>query len=179
MNINYWDSIITNATVLGDVEITILFSLLLSIWLLLKRKRKEFIWMNLVIYGGIVLNLALKLVFNRERPGEERMLEVFGYTFEVASYSFPSGHTMRITLLVLFIGYLLLNLFALTFQKLFFVISIGVFLVFIVAYSRVYLDYHYISDSIAAIIISVIFFSGMLLIRMKMMLPVYPGRSIY
>src|SRR5699024_9093330 len=43
----------------------------------------------------------------RTRPGDEaEMIEVFNYTFELQSYSFPSGHAMRASILFLFLIYL-------------------------------------------------------------------------
>ncbi|WP_161784648.1 hypothetical protein [Halalkalibacter okhensis] len=41
------------------------------------------------------MNFGLKLLYQRERPGVEREIEVFGNSLDLISYSFPSGHTMR------------------------------------------------------------------------------------
>src|SRR5699024_11275784 len=55
----------------------------------------------------VFLNLALKLLIHRERPGDEaKYIDVFNYQLEMQSYSFPSGHTMRATIFFLFLIYL-------------------------------------------------------------------------
>lgn len=56
-------------------------------------------------FGGIALNYLLKLAFQRERPGEMSYIEIFGYSLELASYSFPSGHTMRSVIFFAFLMY--------------------------------------------------------------------------
>lgn len=167
-----WYYLMNYATMLGAVELTVLVSLLLSAFMLIKGKIKEIFWVNIVIYGGVAFNFLMKLVFQRERPGDERLLEAFGFSFEMASYSFPSGHTMRITLLVLALGFFILQITSLSFWNRIFIILSGILLILLVASSRVYLDYHYVSDSVAAITLALVYFSGMIWLRRKMNLSI-------
>ncbi|MDQ0257314.1 undecaprenyl-diphosphatase [Evansella vedderi] len=145
-------------TYLGSSEFIILLMLITIIALIIfKRDWFNSIFILWLTVGGIVLNFGLKILFQRERPGEMSYIEVFGISMEIASYSFPSGHTMRSVLLFSFFIYLSytylkntsLRLASYTFCLL---LIIGVFL------SRVILDAHFPTDIIAAICVSISWF---------------------
>ena len=97
----------------------------------------------LVVPGGILLDLLLKIAFHRHRPSFAESFLIFD------GYSFPSGHTMAATLL-----YGVLAAFA--------VIALetwdwrvgavlGAFvMVLMVGFSRVYLGTHCLSDVLGA-----------------------------
>ncbi|WP_244516829.1 phosphatase PAP2 family protein [Alkalicoccus daliensis] len=165
MKTEFLDSFMIYVTFLGAVELSIIAAALLSILLVVYRKIKEAVWINIVIIGGIAYNFILKLFINRERPGESKFIEAFGVNFEMASYSFPSGHTMRITLLMLVLTFLLFKLVPLQTKSKNWVLSIGGILILLVAFSRIYLNYHYISDAAASILLGGIFFYFMTKIR--------------
>src|SRR5699024_8138388 len=100
------------------------------------------------------------------RPGEEKFIEVFNYAFEIPSYSFPSGHTMRSTILILLLIYFILQLLRSTFAK-GIVYIVGVLAIVGVAISRVFLEAHYLSDTLAAISISAVWYCICLLLYRK------------
>lgn len=172
MNLEWFDSLMIYATFLGAIELSFAATILSSLLLILYRKMKDAIWLNLVIFGGVVYNFVLKVLISRERPGEERLIEAFGVNFEMASYSFPSGHTMRITLLLLSLTFLLFQFFPIQTAGKRWILSIGCSLILLVAFSRVYLNYHYVSDTAAAILLSLIFFYSMTKFRTRMNLSV-------
>src|SRR5690625_5700755 len=89
------------------------------------------------------------------RPGDEaEMIEVFNYTFELQSYSFPSGHAMRASILFLFLIYLAVY----SFRNI--PLKIGLIILYIsillsIALIRIMLDAHYATDVIVAVIVSI------------------------
>ncbi|MGA9288652.1 MAG: phosphatase PAP2 family protein [Anaerobacillus sp.] len=106
----------------------------------LKEKWKAlFLW--IALGGGWLLNLGLKLFFQRERPSIQHLVEVGGY-------SFPSGHAMVSTIFYGMLGYLIWTevqrrkaSWSVPIISLLLILSIGL--------SRVYLGVHYPSDVIA------------------------------
>lgn len=119
-----------------------------GLYLLLQRQIATFAALALVVYGGLLLNGGLKLLFQRARP-------VFGDGIEpplamLSTYSFPSGHASGSTV---FYGFLLMMLFTRTAHhgwRVAAVVGASV-MVLLVAYSRVYVGAHFLSDVVAAI----------------------------
>lgn len=98
--------------------------------------------------GGMVLNVALKYVFQRARPVfEEPMVTL-------ATYSFPSGHTTAATCFYgLLASYLVIARPAWSVRA--GTVAFCLTMVLLVAFSRVYLGAHYVSDVLAAMAESV------------------------
>ncbi len=108
--------------------------------------RKQHYWVlavGVVVPGGMVLNVLLKYVFQRARPSFDDPL------LTLATYSFPSGHTVNAALL-----YGLIGCWAVVHHR-----SIGARLVAVagagamvalVGVSRMYLGVHYLTDVLAA-----------------------------
>lgn len=98
-----------------------------------------------MIYGGMLLNVWLKAVFQRARPHFDDPLLV------IDSYSFPSGHTMAATV---FYGALAAIIFTrVTDWRWRCVIIFGAtFMIALVGFTRIYLGVHYLSDVAAAMI---------------------------
>jgi undecaprenyl-diphosphatase len=109
------------------------------------RKRSRY-WLErilITVVGAMVLNEILKFVFYRKRPD-------FGHPLlQLSSNSFPSGHTVSVT--VFFGMVILLTRF---FNKSKFVraavTSASLVMIFLVAASRIYLGVHYFSDVVGA-----------------------------
>jgi undecaprenyl-diphosphatase len=122
----------------------------ISIWgvilaLALARMR-EWYWMLAValsVAGGLALNVLLKHAFERARPRFDDSL------VSLDSYSFPSGHTAAATV---FYGVLAAFLVSRYRQKrLRALIVVGaIAAIMLVAFSRIYLGAHYLSDVVAA-----------------------------
>ena len=112
-----------------------------SVFLLWKRRWYELLALALVVPGGLLLNLLLKMAFARGRPDWGDV--------DLIGYSFPSGHTMAATLF-----YGLLGVFFVLRVKSWWWRASAVVLAFtiicVVGFSRIYLGAHYFSDVVAA-----------------------------
>lgn len=144
-------------SLIGSSEVVLLLTFGIAAILALKRKWFYTLFFLTVSVGGVAVNFILKVIFQRERPGEMSYIEVFNLSLEIPSYSFPSGHTMRATILLLFLIYISYHFIKHTVIKSFsyiacFITMIGV------ALSRLFLDAHFLSDTLAAISMSVLWF---------------------
>lgn len=102
------------------------------------RRRGQAVLFVTVIVGTISSNELLKLYFQRERPVIHRIIDAGGL-------SFPSGHTMMAVSLYAIIAYVLWqNLKSSSSRVL--LILFAVFMIFMIAVSRIYLGVHYPSD---------------------------------
>lgn len=108
-------------------------------------QRKERGWLLLAavcVPGGMLLNELIKLVFQRSRPVFEQPLVT------LTSYSFPSGHAAAATVL-----YGLIACYAMTRTRSIVARAAALLsalaLVAVVAFSRLYLGAHYLSDVLA------------------------------
>ncbi len=146
------------ASIIGSSEVIMLITIAIGVFFLIKRNWHHFFFFFVLSVGGVILNLALKMLIQRARPGDEaKFIEVFNYTFELQSYSFPSGHAMRASILFLFLIYLAIY----TLKNV--PLKIGLIIVYLgvlisVALSRIMLDAHFATDVIGAIIVSIAWF---------------------
>src|SRR5699024_226453 len=149
-------SIMKVASIIGSSEVIMLITVAIGLYFLIKRHWRHFFFFLSV--DCVILNLTLKMLIQRARPGDEaEMIEVFNYTFELQSYSFPSGHAMRASILFLFLIYLAVYSFRNIPLKIgLIIIYIGILLS--VALSRIMLDAHYATDVIGAVIVSISWF---------------------
>jgi len=109
-------------------------------------KRRERFWVAVLwlsVYGGWALNKILKLIFHRTRPQFSDTVQT------LTSYSFPSGHTMAAT-----VFYGALAMFFISRNKHWparvIAAAFAIAMILLVAFSRVYLGAHYLSDVLAA-----------------------------
>lgn len=152
---------------LGSSEVILLVTFVMAVIFAIKRNWIFTLFFLTVSVGGVALNLILKLLFQRERPGGEvSNIEVFDFSLEIPSYSFPSGHTMRITILLLFLIYISYRFIQ---SKGLRVASYVVYILTMVgvALSRLFLEVHYLSDTLGAMSVSVVWFCFCLLIFKK------------
>ena len=121
---------------------------LLALFFWRARARYWLLALLVSVPGGMLLNVLLKSVFQRARPVFEQAL------VNLATYSFPSGHTAAATLFYGVLGsYLVMTR---TGWRLRLAIVAGcTLMVALVAFSRVYLGAHYVSDVLAAMAESV------------------------
>ncbi len=113
-------------------------------------RRKAHYWLAslaLAVPGGLLLNVLLKYIFQRPRPSFENPV------LTLSTFSFPSGHASGA---VLFYGMLAAYLVCLTplWGRRALVVAGAVLMVALVAFTRVYLGVHFLSDVLAAMAVS-------------------------
>lgn len=103
----------------------------------------------LVVQGGMLLNLLAKQAFHRSRPLFDDPIVT------LTTYSFPSGHVVASTV---FYGVLAALLVSHTpsWRRAFCILLTALAMVLLVAFSRMYLGAHYLSDVLAAFLEGII-----------------------
>lgn len=113
--------------------------IIISIYLLLKRKIDILYFVLTTSIGGFIVDLILKYAFARERP------DMILHLTYVTSKSFPSGHSMMSAAIYLSLASIIArtqNNFTI---RLYLIISASI-LTFLIGLSRIYLGVHYPSD---------------------------------
>lgn len=150
--------IVSIMSLFGESEIILILTVLVGLGLLIRFRWRQLFFFFVVSVGGVALNLVLKLLIHRGRPGDEaKYIDVFNYQFELQSYSFPSGHTMRAVIFFLFIMYLAFYYLRSASKKFVFYLISGL-LIIGVAVSRVMLEAHFLTDVLGAIFIGTAWF---------------------
>ena len=131
-------------TQFGGVIILVTITIL-SLIIIKNKKVKIAICSNLVIIS--LLNWVLKVIVQRPRPNEFRLIDESGY-------SFPSGHSMVSMAFYGFIMYLIYKKVENKYLKWGLITFLGI-LIICIGISRIYLGVHYTSDVLAGFIISI------------------------
>jgi membrane-associated phospholipid phosphatase len=107
------------------------------------REWRRLVTLAVCLAGGLALNVAMKLAFHRARPTFDQPL------LTLSSYSFPSGHVVGSTIMY---GLAVAWVFTRTPRFAWRALAIGAAAVAIalVAFTRLYLGVHYLSDVGAA-----------------------------
>ena len=117
---------------------------LFALYLLWKRERWWLLALLLAVPGGMLLNVGMKYAFHRERPHFDDPLVT------LSTFSFPSGHTLAATVFYgTLAAYLLVRLPATGARCA--VLGAAALLITLVAFSRMYLGAHFLSDVLAAV----------------------------
>ena len=108
--------------------------------------RREWYWIAFValtVPGGMLVNTLTKFAFHRQRPSFDDPLVT------LASYSFPSGHTMAATLFYGTLVTILMPRVPVWAHK--WLVAAAAVMIVLVGTSRIYLGAHFLSDVLAAI----------------------------
>lgn len=127
-----------NSTI-GSGAMALLFGVVLA-------RMREWYWMItlfLAVAGGAILNVMLKYAYERARPHFDDPL------IHLESFSFPSGHTAGAVLLYGVLAAFLVSRFYDRGIRAA-IVAGAIFMVALVAFSRMYLGAHYFSDVVAA-----------------------------
>lgn len=135
----------------GTIAVSIYF-ILLGASLIWKHKAFWFKILLLVMPSGMLINVLAKHAFQRARPYFENPL------LTLTTYSFPSGHVAASTLLYRFLAAGAIWLTGNWSRRVLVVMS-AFALILLVAFSRMYLSVHYLSDVLAGFMEGIAWFS--------------------
>ncbi len=150
-------------------------------FLWLARRRAEAAWLTASIVGASVANALIKLIVDRPRP------TVVDHLANVSNASFPSGHAMISTAILLTVGVMLAETQKTAVARTYLMAGAGVLSV-LIGVSRIYLGVHWPTDVLAgwcfgAVWALVVFAANRALRRRAARLPVLEadparGRSV-
>lgn len=140
------DALMLEITALGTGMVVMMIVGIAALFLSLTRHKYSALLLLVATGGGLVLNAALKLFFDRPRP------QVFEWGTDAASSSFPSGHAMSAAIVYSTVAYLAARLHKQVWARWITLLVAGIIIVLICA-SRMYLGVHYPSDVIAGAMI--------------------------
>jgi undecaprenyl-diphosphatase len=129
-------------TALGGRTMLLAVTLFAIGYLALEGKHGAMWLVTIAAGGGGLLSTILKHLFGRDRP------DVVPHLVAVTSQSFPSGHSMLAAILYLTLGALLAR-FAARRRTRIYMLTVALFVTFVVGSSRVYLGVHYPTDVLA------------------------------
>jgi membrane protein DedA with SNARE-associated domain/membrane-associated phospholipid phosphatase len=129
-------------TQLGDWKAITIGSLAVMIYLLFKKRIDYLLAYVAAILGGNVLFLILKMVIHRGRP-------ISGVSLiRVEGWSFPSGHAVMSVIFYGMVTYFTVRDIRSWRLRVFITMAV-VFAVFLIGFSRIYLQVHFLSDVLA------------------------------
>lgn len=131
------DAVMIAITEIGDTEVVVAITIIVFLRLIWGRAWRAAIYWIVAIAGASALNTAIKLVLHRARPVESLYS---GWS----AFSFPSGHSTVNMVLYGFLAFLI----ARTVRPMWRIplASGAAILIFLIAFSRIYLGAHWFSD---------------------------------
>ncbi len=136
-------AVMLGLSALGSPVLVSTLAVLLSLVLLGRRQWYALLALVLTVSGGILLNVLLQSAFHRTRP------QFSDPILTLTSYSFPSGHAMAATVFYGWLAALAVSRLSAWRWRVLAVVVVGV-LILLIAFSRLYLGAHYLSDVLAA-----------------------------
>ncbi len=136
--------VMTDMTALGSISVVVTLFLILASILTTFRDFRGLAYISIVLTGAGLWPHVLKSIFGRARPPEMDRL------VEVASLSFPSGHSFGAASAYIGLAYYAARAMRNWRQEMFFYGLSGL-LILIVGISRIYLGVHYATDVIAGL----------------------------
>jgi undecaprenyl-diphosphatase len=119
--------------------------LIVICWIIIKHE----IWRPVALAGAVAIaaitSTLLKTVFMDARPPQIDMIPAFEYDF-----SFPSGHTIGMAVFLLIAGYLIYSRHY-SIGRFWTWITVAIIGTSLVAFSRLYLGYHWLTDVVASV----------------------------
>jgi len=132
-------------TVASPAPFTVILILIAIIWAAITREIWRPLLLLLATGAGAITSVVLKNIFIHARPPHALMVK----PYEI-DYSFPSGHTIAITTCVLIVGYLICSRHT-SRTRITSWILVSIIGITLVATSRLYLGYHWVTDVTASI----------------------------
>lgn len=131
------DAAMIAITELGDTKVVVTVTIVVLLWLMWKRAWRTAAYWLVALAGASALNTVIKVALHRARPGE---LLYSGWS----AFSFPSGHSTVNVVLYGFLAFLIARDIRPA-RRL--AVALGAAtLIFLIAFSRLYLGAHWLSD---------------------------------
>ncbi|WP_149094041.1 phosphatase PAP2 family protein [Paenibacillus terrae] len=126
-------------TTIGS-EVPVFIILLIAMFVLYRvlGHRRELLFLAITVLGSVLLNMVLKMLFRRERPEINRIIEANGY-------SFPSGHSMTAFTMYVALTFLIWKHVPSRLGRIL-LVAVSALLIVTIGTSRIYLGVHYPSD---------------------------------
>jgi|ERR1035438_65863 undecaprenyl-diphosphatase len=131
--------VMRDITSLGGSTIVSLITFFVIGYFILQKKYSMLFLVLAAVIGGAVIDLELKELFSRVRP------QIIPNLIPEKSFGFPSGHSMMSTIIYLSLASLIARLQVRWRDKIY-IISVAIFLSFMIGISRIYLGVHYPTD---------------------------------
>lgn len=145
------DKVMLAISFFGELPFSLLSVLLVAAIFYWQKFKREALFISLILLSGLVI-LGIKSVINRPRPTASyvRLVEINRFQ------SYPSGHVLSY---VLFFGFLIILMRSLkhipkTTRNT--VTALSVFLVVMIAPSRIYLGAHWFTDTVGGVLLGII-----------------------
>jgi membrane-associated phospholipid phosphatase len=149
---------VTITNLLAPVTFALIVSIGCALWVWRTRE----LWRPFVLMASMAVAMAastlFKHLFERIRPPHAVMIAPFEL-----DYSFPSGHTLGIAVFVLVLGYLLYSRRLQLHHAAIWAIG-GALMIVLVAFSRLYLGYHWLTDVTASVGLSLVILGFVIII---------------
>lgn len=142
---SFLDGLFLLITTIGNVEYILPITVAILVYLLYKKQKLNALIVFFGVGGAAAANLIIKLIFHRDRPA------FWQSAITETGYSFPSGHAMLSSALLLCLIVLLWN----TKWRSAAIIGGGV-LIALIGLSRLYLGVHYPTDIVAGWSVSLV-----------------------
>lgn len=131
------DAVMIAITELGDTTVVVAVTIVVLLWFMWKHAWRTAAYWLVAIAGASVLNTVIKVALHRARPNE---LLYSGW----GAFSFPSGHSTVNVVLYGFLAFLIARDIRPTWRL---AVALGAAtLIFLIAFSRLYLGAHWFSD---------------------------------
>lgn len=140
------DGAMLEITALGTATVVMMIVCVAALFLMLTRHKYSALLLLVATAGGLILDLVLKLRFDRPRP------HVFTWGTQAVSSSFPSGHAMSATIVYSTVAYLATRLQKRRLARWLTMLFAAVVIV-LICFSRLYLGVHYPSDVVAGVVV--------------------------
>ena len=138
--LNAFMSAFTN---IGSSPVIVPIFVVVMVALLWKRRFGAASFLALTSGGALVLDVTMKLFFQRPRPR-------LAWARVLPDYSFPSGHTMNAVVFYIALALILWSVFGRRVGLI--AVAVAIVLALAVGVTRIYLGYHYLTDVVGALL---------------------------
>jgi undecaprenyl-diphosphatase len=152
------DSAMIAITELGDPVVVIAVTIVVFLWLAWRRAWRTAAYWLVAIAGASALNTVIKVALHRPRPGE---LSYSGWS----AFSFPSGHSTVNVVLYGFLAFLVVRELRPGWRLP--VALVAASLVLLIAFSRLYLGAHWLSDVIGGLAFGTVWLTALGLFHLR------------